>query len=101
MLFSFQNYRFTAPVRGLYWFTVTMRAESVASVTMRVNGQLIETRATDEESAAVSAILMMEAGDRVDCVKRYDVHQLFDDVDRKHNILAGFLYTQLDGLLPD
>ena len=74
-----------------------MRSGSDASIViMRVNGEdVLGTRTGGEEGAAVSAILMMEVGDSVDCIKQSDGDNLFDDENWKHNTLAGFLYTQL------
>ena len=72
-------------------------AGNAAQVAMRVNGEtIIGTRSGDSEGAAVSAILMLEIGNWVDCIKAYSGENLYDDSSEwKHNTLAGFLYTQL------
>ena len=88
-----------APVRGFYWFTLSIRVPNgyFATVIMRVNGEEIAaTRAYDINGDAVTTILLLEAGDWTDCVKEEPNHELAESsYPRRSNIFAGFLYAQL------
>ena len=78
-VFSFDAHRFVAPVRGLYWFTLSARTDqdSYASVLIRMNADPIpKARCHDYDGDAVSAILMLEAGDWMDCVLELEGHVL-------------------------
>ncbi len=89
-------------MRGLYSFTVSLYANNNAQVVLEVNGELVVSaqhyrRSSDVSSGdAASAIVMLEAGDRVTCVKRDAVHELDGNENGyARNSFAGFLYTQL------
>ena len=87
-----------APVRGLYWFTLSVRCpgESDGRVLIRRNGEPIaKARSYNFDGDAVSTILMLEAGDWMDCVKEYGGDVLKEEATWRSNTFAGFLYAQL------
>lgn len=94
------DYHFTAPVRGLYWFTVSVAAQNLMRVDLTLNGQSI-AGANDADPAggdAVSAILMLQAGDRVSCRKALSSYTLMEETgspNHSFNTFAGFLYVEL------
>ncbi len=98
-MLSQENYHFTAPVRGLYSFTISTRSSNSAHVRLVVNGEkLLSTDGgTDWGGDAITAVLMLEANDRVAGWKYSSSHSL-DESDGAifhYNTFSGFMYTQL------
>lgn len=93
------DYRFTAPVRGLYWFTVSIAGQPGAQVNLAVDGvTMVKAKCTSSGGDAVSATLMLEAGSRVHCMKRDAGDVLYEadpEFESSFNVFAGFLYAQL------
>ena len=68
-VFSFNTHRFVAPVRGLYWFTLSIRTNDTgdSKILMRMNRDTTaKARCQDYDGSAVSKIVMLEAGDCMD-----------------------------------
>ena len=85
-------------MRGLYWFSVSIMARNdrSARVVLEVNGVTVVGAAQVNYGDAVSAILMLEIGDRVTCLKPNDGHYLWEWTDDwTENIFSGYLYTEL------
>lgn len=98
LFFSNTDYHFTAPVRGLYWFSVSMLTSDSGRVDLTVND--LARVMTEEQSryggSSTSAILMLETGDRVSCRKGTSGHNLYEQYSYppSYNTFAGFLYAE-------
>lgn len=93
---STADYHFTTPV--LYWFTVSIITKTRTNVALAVNGDKLVVADDGDSFAgdAVSAMLMLEVGDKVSVLKYRSSDDLFEELDRPgHNTFAGFLYAQL------
>lgn len=91
------DYHFTAPVRGLYWFTLSIVVITKATVELTLNGQsmVVANDNVDYGGDAVSVILMLEVGDRVSCRKTTSSYNLYELGSASHNTFSGFLYVEL------
>lgn len=97
-LVSTTDYHFTAPVRGLYWFTVSIFTGYKAKISITVDGQKMVTAEDTDYWAgdAVSAILMLETGARVSCIKWFSNENLYEEgISHFFNNFAGYLYAEL------
>jgi len=98
-IFSFADNYFTAPVRGLYWFGLNIFTSNGRAI-IEVNGQTVTAAAHFDADGSTSGdastvILMLEAGDRVTCLKSSTYTLEEHSTEYVENVFAGFLYAQL------
>ena len=88
------NY-FTAPVRGLYWFTASIYT-GFGRLLLEVNNDMIVAARTgdsddDPSGAAMSVMVLLEIGHQVACFKESGVDYFLGSVDGYYqNVFSGF-----------